>query len=54
MLPAERSHISRAALRYAEARGEGLVAEDPTLREKVATPNTPVEKGRGSDIDLTT
>ena len=32
-------NISRAAVSFAAGRGEVLVAEDPTLREKIATPN---------------
>lgn len=37
-------NISRAAVSFAAGRGEVLVAEDPTLREKIASPDTLVKK----------
>jgi putative transposase len=45
-------NISRAAVSFAAGRGEVLVAEDPTLREKIAMPNALVGKGRSRDPDL--
>jgi hypothetical protein len=39
-------NISRAAVSFSAGRGEVLVAEDPTLREKIGTPNALVERGR--------
>jgi hypothetical protein len=47
-------NISRAAVSFAAGRGEVLVAEEPTLREKIATPNALVGEGRSRDADLTT
>jgi len=47
-------NISRAAVSFSAGRGEVLVAEDPTLREKIGTPNALVERGRSCVADLTT
>jgi putative transposase len=37
-------NISRAAVSFAAGRGDVLVSKDPTLREKIATPNALFEK----------
>ena len=47
-------NISRAAVSFAAGRGEVLASEDPTLREKIATPDARVGIGGLGVVDLTT
>lgn len=47
-------NISRATVSFAAGRGEVLASEDPTLRERIATPDARVGIGRLGVVDLTT
>ena len=47
-------NISRAAVSFAAGRGEVLVSQDPTLREKIVTPDALVGMGHSQSGDSTT